>query len=220
MKMFKMQTIASVDKSFRSLIQNRNYEKYVYAITSRSEVIFRGLRFETIQEQSHGESDFIDNNGQKYDAKLLFDKKQGALVGDPKNELMEWLKEMFNEKTEFSKCIQQRDLSMIVDTKLYSIMKERLKTVKSYEHAILFIPFPIVDEYKGSVFLQFATDLLQAVYNRLRDEGKIGSRRVYFIYPSGNPYEYVLRDENHHREYIQCKELENFISYDSKSIER
>ena len=41
--MFEMQTIASVDKSFRSLIQNRNYEKYVYAIISRSEVIFRGV---------------------------------------------------------------------------------------------------------------------------------------------------------------------------------
>lgn len=215
LKMFAMQTIASVDKSFRSLIQTGNYEKYVHAIINRSEVIFRSLRFETIKKQSHGESDFIDNNGQKYDAKLLFDKRQGALVGDPRNELTEWLEEMLNEKTEFSKCIKQRDLSTIVNTKLYSIMKERLKTVKLDEHAILFIPFPIVDEYKGSVFLQFATDFLQAVYNRLRAEGKIGSRRVYFIYPSGDPHEYVLRDENHHREYIQCKELEDFISYDT-----
>ncbi len=213
--MFKMQTIVSIDKSFRSLIQNRNYEKYVYTIINRSEVIFRSLRFETVHEQSHGENDFIDNNGQKYDAKLLFDKRQGALVGDPKNELMEWLEEMLTEKTEFSKCIQQRDLSTIVNTKLYLIMKERLKTVKGDEHAILFIPFPVVDEYKGSIFLQFTTDFLQAVYNRLRDEGEIGSRRIYFIYPSGNQNEYVLRDESYHREYIQCKELEDFISYDT-----
>ena len=128
---------------------------------------------------------------------------------------MEWLEEMLNEKTEFAKCIQQRDLSTIVDTKLYSIMKERLRTVGADEHAILFIPFPIVDEYKESCFMQFTTDFLQAVYNRLQEEGEIGNRRVYFIYPSGNPYEYVLRADNRHREYIQCKELKDFISYDT-----
>ena len=108
--MIKNQTIATIEKSFRCLIQSQNYEKYVFAIISKSQAIFRGLTFKRIVNQSHGESDYVDNHGQLYDAKLLFDKKQGALVGDPKNDFNDWLKVMLDEKTEFGRCIEKRDL--------------------------------------------------------------------------------------------------------------
>ena len=74
-----------------------------------------------------------------------------------------------------------------------------------------FIPFPIVDEHKDSIYLQFATDNLQAVYDQLKREGIIEKRRVYFIYPSGDLHEYVLRDETGNREYIKCGEVDEGI---------
>ena len=216
--MIKNQTLVTIDKSFCRLIQSQNYEKYVFAIISKSQVIFRGLQFRRIEHQSHGESDYVDSHGQLYDAKLLFDKKQGALIGDPKNDLNSWLKVMLEEKTEFGRCIEKRDLSFLPETKLYQVMKDRLGSVKPEEHAIFFIPFPIVDEYKGSVFLQFTTDFLQAVYQRLTDDELVGDRKLYFIYPSGDPHEYVLRDENRTREYIKCDELEDFISFETRIV--
>ena len=102
--MFKSQTVVTIDKSFRSLIQSQNYEKYVLTIINKSEAVFSDIEFTCIEDQSHGESDFVDNSGQFYDAKLLFDKKQGALIGDPNNEITEWLQVMLDEKTEFGEC--------------------------------------------------------------------------------------------------------------------
>lgn len=208
-------TIAAIDESFRNLIKAQNYELYVMKIISRSKLIFSGVSFERIADQSHGESDFIDSNGQFYDAKLLFDKKQGALIGDKKNEITQWLQVMLDEKTEFGNVIHQRDLSLITKTKLYQITEKRLSSVKPNEHVIFFIPFPIVDEYKDSVFLQFATDFLQAVYNALVRNNLVGDRKVYFIYPSVQTHKYVLRDDKSHREYIVCEELDDFIRYET-----
>lgn len=213
--MVKIKTIATLDESFRNLIKAQNYERYIMIIINRSKRIFPGLSFERITNQSHGESDFIDSNGQLYDAKLLFDKKQGALIGDEKNEITQWLQVMLDEKTEFADVIHQRDLSLVTITKLYQITEKRLSSVKPNEHAIFFIPFPIVDEYKDSVILQFASDFLQSVYNALVRNNLVGNRRIYFIYPSGEPHEYVLRDEGMHREYILCEELDDFIKYET-----
>lgn len=216
--MFKSQTVVTIDKSFRSLIQSQNYEKYVLTIINKSEAVFSDIEFTCIEDQSHGESDFVDNSGQFYDAKLLFDKKQGALIGDPNNEITEWLQVMLDEKTEFGECIKNRGLSFVPGTRLYKVMEARLASVKPEENAIFFIPFPIVDEYKGSIFLQFTTDFLQAVYQRLFDEGLVGDRKLYFIYPSGDPHEYVLRDAERKREYITCEELDDFIEFDTHVV--
>lgn len=135
------------------------------------------MPFAQITNQAHGESDFIDSNWLHYDAKLLFDKKQGTLIGEPKNDLNEWLQEMLDEKTEFGESIRKRDLSFLPTTRLYQVMKERLISVSPEENAIFFISFPIVDEYKESIFLQLTTDFLQAVYQQLVDNGMVESRR-------------------------------------------
>jgi len=213
--MIKSQTVVTIEKSFRSLIQSHNYEKYVLTIINKSQEIFKGLVFTGIEDQAHGESDYVDSNGQFYDAKLLFDEEQGRLIGDPKNDLDKWLQAMLDEKIEFGKWIRERTLSFLPETKLYQVMKERLVTVKRDENAIFFIPFPIADEYRNSVFLQYATDYLQAVYQQLVDEGMVGNRQVFFIYPSGDPHEYVLRGANGQREYIVCEELDDFILFET-----
>ncbi len=216
--MINNQTLVTIDKSFRSLIQKQNYEKYVLDIINKSQVVFHSLPFTHIADQAHGESDFIDSKGLHYDAKLLFDKKQGALIGEPKNDLNDWLRVMLDEKIEFGESIMKRDLSFLPTTRLYLVMKERMASVEADENAIFSIPFPIVDEYKGSIFLQHTTDFLQAVYQQLVDDYLVGNRLVFFIYPSEDPHEYVLRDADGRREYITCEELDDFIKYETRIV--
>ena len=216
--MIKDQTMVAIDDSFRELIKNQNYERYVLAIINKSQEIFQDIEFRYIENQSHGESDFQDSNGQYYDAKLLFDKKQGQLLGDSKNKFADWIHELSNEKIEFGRYIKERGVYSVACTRLYQIMKERLASVKPDENAIFFIPFPIVNEYKDSLFIQCTTDFLQAVYDKLVEDEMVGNRKVYFIYPSGDAHEYVLRDNNRRREDIKCEELDNFISFETRQV--
>lgn len=211
----RIRTVITINDSFRELIKSHNYEKYVWSIINSSKEIFPDFRFTHIEDQAHGESDFLDQFGKRYDAKLVFDQDQGRLIGDSRNDLLNWVNDMLNEKTEFSEIIDNRSITMVESTKLYGIMKARLNSVKDDENAILFIPFPIVDDIKGSVFLFLVTDFLQAVYDRLAENGYIGNREVYFIYPSMMPHEYVLRDSKRKREFITCRDLECFILYES-----
>ena len=213
--MLSFRTVVTIDKSFRDLIKSGTYEKYVFTIINRSKTLFAGRCFTYNAAQSHGECDFVDDQGLKYDTKLIFNKKQGQLIGDPKNQIQDWLQAMKNEKGEFAESIQKRDLSLVASTKLYQIMKDRLESVGADENAILFIPYPIVDDQKDVKFLQLATDFLQAVYDRLVEDGVVGNRKVYFIYPSMDSHVYVLRSASRAREYIRCDKLDDFIRYET-----
>ena len=213
--MLTFQTYVTIDNSFRDLIKSGTYEKYIFDIISRAEELFSGRRFTYNESQPRGECDFVDDLGQKYDAKLIFDKKQGSLIGDPKNQFQDWLQAMMGEKSEFADAIQMRNPSLVKNTKLYQIMKKRLESVNADENAILFIPYPIVDDHKDSI-LQFTTDFLQAVYDRLEEDGVVGKRKVYFIYPSIEPHVYVLRNCDRAREYIRCSELADFIKFETR----
>ena len=119
-------------------------------IINKSQKIFDGLIFTRIEDQSHGESDYIDNKGQLYDAKLLFDKKQSALIGDAKNDFKDWLQAMLDEKTEFGESIKKRDLSFLPTTRLYLVMKERLASVKLDENVIFSFLFQLWIEFYGT----------------------------------------------------------------------
>ena len=216
--MLKTQTLITIDNTFRDLIKAQNYEKYVLEIINRSQSIFNERHFTHISSQSHGECDFEDDQERKYDAKLILDKNQGQLIGDTKNNLRDWLSAMLEEKTEFGESIKRRDISFVANTKLYRIMKERIGSVKADESAILFIPFPIVDDNQGSFFLRLNTDFLQAVYDKMVEDKVVNCQAVYFIYPSMEPHVYVLRDSERNREFIRCDELKDFITYNTRVV--
>lgn len=207
-------TQVSFTDAFRELIKTQKYEEYVYVIISRSETIFNGKKFTHIRNQSDGEADFLDQEGNKYEAKLLFDKKQGRLLGEQKNKIDKWFESLQEEVSEYSESvILNRNTELIKDTRLYSILVERLSSIKEDENAIFFIPFPIVNDVRGSIFLQSTTDYIQAAYNKVVEERMIGDRKIYFIYPSMEPSVYVLRNGDYHREYIECIELDPLILY-------
>lgn len=125
---------------------------------------------------------------------------------------------MMNECGEFNECIQNRGIANVQNTQLYNILEKRLSSVKADEVAILFCPYPVVNDYRESVFLQFATDFLQAVVNELEEEIS-ACRGEYFLYPSMEKGILVLRDASTRaREYIDAPEIAEYISFDTVPI--
>ena len=211
--------VMRLDDSFRDLIKNQRYEKYVFLIISKAQDIFQGKSFRKNDSQTHGECDFIDSFGEKYDAKLLIDEKQGKLIGERKNDIMDWIRDTMREINEYSQILSFQDYSFIPSTRLYSIMKERLESLKEDENALFFSPYPLVMDTQYSRFIQFGTDFLDAVYSSLKENGLVGDRKIYFIYPSNDTDTYVLRDANSCREYIQVPEIKPFISFETRTLQ-
>ena len=176
-----LNTIATTSDSFRDLLKRQRYETLVLGVLNKSKRLIQNLPLYSVEEQSNGECDFIDQVGTEYDAKLLIDKTQGALIGDRKNDLIAWFKSMKAEADEFSESGERKNLSLVSTTKLYGVMKDRLNSVKANETAVLFIPYPLVDDFQGGTHLQFATDFLQAVYNKLEKDEGISCQEVFFI---------------------------------------
>ena len=202
--------------SFRDLFKRQKYEKYIYDIISKSNMFFSNRTIKPIKSQSNGEADYEDNYGNKYDVKVVMNKQQGALLGDRKNEMLSWFSELNRECKEYWRLIEDGDLSKVKSLTLYSIIKDRLKSISKEEIPILFFPFHITLDNKHSVYGQFGVDIIQAVYDQLDEEGLINDKEIYFIYPSMDKSEYVLRDGQYHREYIQVPELDSEIVFETK----
>ena len=94
--------ISHYSEMFRRIIKNGNYEKYVMEIMNKSKTIFNNIHVSPNKEQSHGESDFVDQDGNKYEAKLIIDKKQGEIIGQSKNDIDDWINDMIKECSEIS----------------------------------------------------------------------------------------------------------------------
>lgn len=213
------ETDAEFANSFRDLLKGQRYEKVVLSILNRSTTFIDNKPLRRVEQQSHGECDFIDQAGAKYDVKLVLTKKQGALLGEKKNSPTCWFKAMLDESAEFSHCMQEENPKSVEETMLYSVMRERIHDINPDEIAILFIPFPIVDDVKGATFLAFATDFLQVVYNKLKENNLVKCNGVYFLYPGTNSSTMVLRNgDTNIREYIDSNELSEYIVYRSKLI--
>lgn len=211
-----MKKIVSISPKFRDIVKRQRYEKEVLSIIQRSAVLFKGRCFSYVEKQSNGECDFIDNSNRKYDVKLLIDTQQGTLIGEKKNDLLDWIRTMIDECCEYSQIVLLRDKSAVQGTKLYNVMQQRIQSVKNDENAILFCPYPIVEDIRGAIFVQFNTDFLQAVYDLLRDKGYVCCQSVYFLYPSMEESVYVLRNaETRVREYLDAPELSEYIKYTS-----
>lgn len=209
----QFQTEAIITEAFRGVIKSGKYEQFIGMILNRSERVLGRRQFRHIERQDQGQCDFVDSQGQKYDVKLVIDDEQGQIIGDKKYNICEWIKIMLQERGEYEESISLRDLSLVRKTKLFRILKERLHGIGADENVILFFPFPIVNDEAGRVFLQLCTDFLQAVYSRLEEDGYVGERNVFFIYPSMNRDEYILRNGHGMRENIRCEELGDYIVF-------
>lgn len=214
----------TVSKEIIKLFQSHRYEQHIFNLMKKSNVVFPG-EYEIVQEQSHGECDFIEKNtGEKYDAKLPFLSEQIKLLTTGKKhtpQIQEWIKEMQEEATDFDVFAIRENGYDITKTKLYSIMKNAILKDKSDENIIFFFPFPIVISIEGSIFSQFPTDYLKAIYNKLREDEDLDGRNIFAIYPSMRKNEFVIRNlGTNNRESVVCNELEKYFSIELVGIKK
>jgi hypothetical protein len=190
-----------------------------------SQSVFPG-EYEMVKEQSHGECDFIEvKSNTKYDTKLPFLKKELELLTDGKRhkpQIEEWINIMQSEASDFDPlAIRNNKDYDITETKLYQIMKEAILRDKVDEHIIFFLPYPITLSIKKSIYLQFCTDYLKAIYNRLIDDICLNRRKIFVIYPASEKNQFALRDlSTYHTEYIICSELEKYFSYEVVNVNK
>jgi len=211
-------TMVTITDGFRDILKRQRYEELVLATINKSQSIIGNLPLSRVKEQADNEPDFLDAMGNKYDVKLLLNSKQGALIGERKNDLHQWICSMMEECGEFNACIKNRGITSVQNTQLYSTLKKRLSSVKEDEVAIMFCPYPIVNDFRNSVFMWFATDFLQAVINELEKEIST-CPRILFMYPSMEKEIMVLRDgKTREREYIDSPEIAEYINYETVPI--
>lgn len=123
--------------AFRNLFKRQRYELFLLTILNRSKVLIKNLPLEYNPKQSKGECDFVYRikKGEeviivdKYEAKLLLDDEQGALLGERKNDIMKWFQSMRDEENENAAYFSQERIALFNEKRLYEIMKNRLLSV-------------------------------------------------------------------------------------------
>lgn len=99
-------------------------------------------------------------------------------------------------------------------------MKEAIERDKPDENIVFFLPYPIVFSSPNSIFLQFAANYLNAIYDGLKENVDLSNRRIYIIYPSSKKNRFALKDmSSYYIEYIDYPELERYFSYEVVSVE-
>lgn len=211
---FIVETTVTISDKIKNLIQSGTYENLILTLLNQSKKLFEN-EFEHVRNQSQGQSDFVDlKTGEKYDAKLLITRKQGRLIGSKNSDYELWLRTMIDEIGEFGDYIRNRQTSQIENLKFYKLMFEKLEDCKPDENAILFIPFTITNEPAISIYYQFASDILSASFSKLKENGIVGQRKVYAIYPSSDNFIIMRNLESGVREAFSNKVLRECIDFD------
>lgn len=222
MKDFYITQIATVKTGFKDLFKRGKYEEVVLDVLNKSKIIFK-FKFKQIQEQAHGEPDFVDENNNKYEVKLLIDDSQGKAIGDKKSkDLINWFERIKNEIEEIGplkirESIKNNKQSPIANSTLYKIMIKDLLNIKEDETAILFIPYPIVfDDENDNSITKMVSDDLDSVYKEIAKQENIKNKGTFYIYPSANTGRTVIRNANtKEREYVESTEMNKYIMYET-----
>lgn len=218
-------TKGTLDGNLIELFKKNRYELFVLDIMNASNNVFPH-NYKHVIHQSNGECDFLSDEGEKFDAKLPFNQEQMRLLArgknhDEKTQVYKWLKELQDEASEFSECISKRGNFDIPTTKLYQIMHaEILKNNQKStdENIVFFIPYTIVLSVPGSMFLQFTTDFLSAIYSKLKEQIDLKNCDIYAIWPSVEKNVFAVRNlKNHNTEFIMNDSISSYITYETST---
>lgn len=213
-----LRKVAIISDGLKGFIQSGNYEKYILNLMNESKIIFPGT-YASNEDQSDRQSDFYDvATFVKYEAKLPFDKREGELICSNSADLKEWISFMMNEEEEFcNKIITDRGKYTIDDLQLYKTLVKRLNTVQQNEHAILFFPYPITFDVENIgeriPLYQMSSDILSVIFEELKNNGVVGNRMVYAIYPTIDEKIALRCLNNDLREYLAYNELNEIFYY-------
>lgn len=219
----KIGQICRFSYDFISLFNKNIYEAFVLEIMNLSKIIFPNS-YSMVTDQSAGQCDFIDNKGEKYDAKLPFNKEQIKLLTDGKKhkpEIKMWVNEIYRESAEYNPILLRDNPESIEKLKLYKIMKEQIFKDKDDESIIFFYPYTISLSYKDNILSQLGADYISAIFDRLKEEIDLADRKIYIIYPSSEKNYFVLRstDETYYKEYVYYDKTEKYFSYEVVDVD-
>ena len=95
-------------------------------------------------------------------------------------------------------------------------MKMQIEKDRPDENIIFFIPYPIVYSESTSVFGQFASDYLDALYEELEKEVNLESREIFIIYPASEKNQFAIRTmKKTIVEYVYYEGMEEYFSYET-----
>ena len=208
-----------ISNDLLALFNKNNYEAYVLDIMNLSKVIFPN-EYSIVKDQSAGQCDFIDTStDEKFDAKLPFHPIQIEMLTNGKKhkpEIENWIKELHKEVAEFNPLSVRYNPEYIENLKLYSIMLKQINRDKNDENIVFFLPYPISLSFKDSIFLQFASDYISSIFEKLKEKIDLINRNIYVVYPSSEKNRYVLRSTNdiYSKEYIDYDKIEKYFSHE------
>ena len=209
---------STIHNEVKDIIKSGNYEKIILDLMNASKEIFPS-RYTHLDNQAHGECDFVDVvTGEKFDAKIPIDKRQGQMIGSRKGDVSALTTEFHNEALEFQYCFVGEQKKPITELNLFKKMKNNISKTKSDENVIFFIPYPIVFDFEGFPLVG-ASDLLKKIYRELSASADISRKHLYAIYISFDR-KMVLRNlETDKRAYLQFLEMQHYVDYNIKHIE-
>jgi len=209
---------STIHNDIKDLIKSGNYEKIILDLMNASKTIFPG-HYIRLDSQAHGECDFIDAvTGEKFDAKIPINKRQGQMIGSRKGDVGALTTEFQNEALEFQHCFVGDQKKPITELSLFKKMKNNISKTNVDENVIFFIPYPIVSDFEGFPLVG-ASDLLKKIYIELSASNDISGKHLYTIYISFGR-KMVLRNlKTDKREYLLFPEMQHYVDYDIKHIE-
>ncbi len=208
---------STIHNDIKDLIKSGNYERIILDLMNASSRIFPNT-YVHIDNQSHGECDFIDSvTGKKFDAKIPIDEKQGKIIGSRNGDVRALTTELYNEALEFQACFSKEQKKPLNELKLFKKMKTNISKTKADENVIFFIPYPIVLDFEGFPLIGIQ-DLLKKIYREMATNIDLSQKHLYAIYISFDK-KMVLRDlETDEREYLDFPDMQHYVNYDIKHI--
>ena len=209
---------SSISVDVKKLMQRSAYGKVIYDLMQASLLVFPG-HYEHIEKQPNNECDFIEaTNKTKYDAKLVMTTQLGKAFLSRNGNVNNYIEEMHKEAVEFSNHFQI-ERKRIDDHILYKVIVENIQKTQEDENVILFIPYPVVPDAENFP-LKGAKDFLTFIYQSLTANKIVGSREIYVIYLACDGKTVLRNMKTDKREYVDCPELNEYISYKSFGVEK
>lgn len=208
---------STIHNDIKELIKSGNYEKIILDLMNSSKTIFPNAYIH-LDNQAHGECDFVDSvTGEKFDAKIPIDQKQGKIIGSRNGDIRALTTELHNEALEFQSCFSEEQKKPINELKLFKKMKYNISKTKADENVIFFIPYPIVFDFENFPLIGIQ-DLLKKIYCEMAITFDLSQKHLYAIYISFDK-KMVLRDlETDKREYLDFPDMQCYVGYDIKHI--
>ena len=208
---------STIHNDIKELIKSGNYEKIILDLMNSSKTIFPNAYIH-LDNQAHGECDFVDSvTGEKFDAKIPIDQKQGKIIGSRNGDIRALTTELHNEALEFQSCFFDEQKKPINELKLFKKMEYNISKTKADENVIFFIPYPIVFDFENFPLIGIQ-DLLKKIYCEMAITFDLSQKHLYAIYISFDK-KMVLRDlETDKREYLDFPDMQCYVGYDIKHI--